>query len=79
MSTDWPSFAVVMVTSARNGDGVPHFACDMLLAPERFQLPLYAALAISPICLLMSTSLYDRSIGKEHILDVSHQYLESHY
>jgi hypothetical protein len=42
----------------------------MLSSPENFQLPLYASLAISPICLLMSTTLFDKCVGKEHLLDV---------
>jgi hypothetical protein len=42
----------------------------MLSCPENFQLPLFASLAISPVCLLMSTTLFERSVGKEHLLEV---------
>jgi hypothetical protein len=59
------------VSFANRNDGVlPPGVSDMLSSPENFQIPLFAALAVSPICLLMSTTLFDRSVGKEHIFEV---------
>lgn len=60
----------MLLDRVRSNGALPPEVSGMLSSPENFQIPLFAALAISPICLLMSTTLFDKSIGKEHIFEV---------
>jgi hypothetical protein len=65
----------IIITITRDPAGISPGVKEMLSCLENFQIPLFTVLAISPITLLMSTTLFNKSIGNEHILEVKfHRY-----
>lgn len=51
-------------------NSIPHDLEIVMSHPENLQLPLFLALAISPVYLLVSATIFERSLGKDIIFTV---------